>query len=138
MANWINLLDVLYPIGSIYCSINSTSPASTIGGSWTQITNAVLRASTIVGYSGSDTHTITINEMPVHDHGWHGVNVTAGITGQSGNYPIRMYEDVKSNWYGNPVLASGGGLQCQFFQEYTTYLYGTEQLSISLIKGGIL
>lgn len=67
--SWVNLLDVVYPIGSIYCSNSSTSPADIIGGTWTQIENAVLRGTTdSVGYVGSDTHAITSNEMPSHNH----------------------------------------------------------------------
>ena len=68
MATWINLMDLIFPIGSFYISQQSTSPASIIGGSWTQVTDAVLRGSTSIGYIGSDTHTLTISEMPSHDH----------------------------------------------------------------------
>lgn len=46
MSSFVNLLDVLYPIGSIYMSMDSTSPASTIGGTWTQITDKFLYSST--------------------------------------------------------------------------------------------
>lgn len=66
---WINLLSVIYPVGSIYFSNTSTSPSSFVGGTWTQITNAVIRGYNGVGYEGSDTHTITISEMPNHNHG---------------------------------------------------------------------
>ena len=37
MSNWINLLEVIYPIGSIYQSTKSTSPSPSIGGAWKQI-----------------------------------------------------------------------------------------------------
>lgn len=65
---WTNILQIFFPIGSVYFSTVNSSPASTIGGTWTQITNAVLRAATSTGYIGSDTHTLTINEMPRHNH----------------------------------------------------------------------
>lgn len=32
MSNWINLLEVVYPIGSIYQSTKSTSSSQSIGG----------------------------------------------------------------------------------------------------------
>lgn len=32
-----NLIDILYPIGSIYFSVNPTDPASIFGGSWERI-----------------------------------------------------------------------------------------------------
>lgn len=65
---FINLLQAVYPVGAVYISTVNTSPSSVIGGTWTQITNAALRASTSIGYTGSDTHTITINEIPSHRH----------------------------------------------------------------------
>lgn len=65
---FINLLQAVYPVGAVYISTVNTSPSSLIGGTWTQITNAALRASTSIGYIGSDTHTITINEIPSHRH----------------------------------------------------------------------
>lgn len=59
MANWINLLEVVYPVGSIYMSFNSTSPSSLIGGSWEQITDMFLLPSTSSGEEGGQsTHTI--------------------------------------------------------------------------------
>ena len=65
---FINLLQAVYPVGSIYLSTVNTSPSSLIGGTWAQITNAALRASTSIGYTGADTHAIAINEMPAHQH----------------------------------------------------------------------
>ena len=32
MVKWINLLEVVYPIGSIYQSTKSASPTSIVGG----------------------------------------------------------------------------------------------------------
>jgi hypothetical protein len=65
---WINLLDVIYPIGSLYFSNKATSPASIVGGSWTKIEEAVIRSGNTVGYMGEDEHAITIDEMPSHRH----------------------------------------------------------------------
>ena len=67
--SWVNLLDIVYPIGAIYFSRDSTSPASIIGGSWTQIQGAVLGAvgeSISNGYGGDKT--ISIDQMPKHKH----------------------------------------------------------------------
>ncbi len=35
-------LDTVYPVGSVYISVNSTSPASLFGGTWTQIKDTFL------------------------------------------------------------------------------------------------
>ena len=34
MANFVNLMDVIYPVGSIYITTNAISPADSIGGTW--------------------------------------------------------------------------------------------------------
>ena len=55
---WVNLLDIIYPIGSVYFSANSTSPSTLIGGSWVAIeAGATLLAAganySATSYSGS-------------------------------------------------------------------------------------
>jgi len=65
---FVNLLQIIYPVGSFYISRINTSPSSIIGGTWTKLSNAALRAGSSVGYTGSDTHTITKDEMPAHRH----------------------------------------------------------------------
>ena len=74
----------IYPIGAIYMSISSTSPASLFGGTWEQIQDTFLLAcgSTYEeGATGGEaTHTLTINEMPKHNHT---VNISTDGTGLS-------------------------------------------------------
>ena len=65
-SSWV---DILHPTGSFYISSQSTSPAALFGGTWTQVTNAVLRGATSLGYTGSDKHTLTVDEIPSHRHG---------------------------------------------------------------------
>lgn len=50
------LLDLVYPVGCVYISYSSTSPASLFGGSWTQLTGRFLRMDNNVNTGGSDTH----------------------------------------------------------------------------------
>lgn len=67
-----DLLDLVYPVGSIYLSVGSTSPASLFGGSWTQIKDTFLLGAgddyTLGATGGEATHTLTIQEMPSHVH----------------------------------------------------------------------
>lgn len=61
-----------YPVGSIYTSVDSTSPADLLGGTWEQIEDTFLLAAGstyAAGTTGGEaTHTLTIAEMPSHDH----------------------------------------------------------------------
>lgn len=57
-----------FPVGYIYQSYNSTSPANIYGGSWTPITGRFLYCNNDTGVGGSNTHTLTVNEMPRHNH----------------------------------------------------------------------
>ena len=63
-----------YPIGSIYMSVNNTSPAELFGGSWAPIEDVFLLsagAKYLAGSTGGEaTHTLTIDEMPAHNHGF--------------------------------------------------------------------
>lgn len=73
-------LDDVYPVGSIYMSINSTSPATLFGGSWTRIKDTFLLASgdtyssdgdVATAQHGSASVTLTANQsgVPAHQHG---------------------------------------------------------------------
>lgn len=84
-----DLLNLIYPVGSIYMSVNSTSPATLFGGTWEQIKGRFLlgtgslesnnndyfgqvtagEINALVGEQGGETwHRLTINEMPKHKH----------------------------------------------------------------------
>lgn len=62
----------LYPIGSIYLSVNSTNPSTFIGGTWERLKDRFLLAAGDTYAAGSTggeaTHTLTVNEMPEHRH----------------------------------------------------------------------
>lgn len=85
-----------YPVGSIYCSIDSTDPGALFGGTWAAIGAGRALVAAGDGFAvgsegGSDTHTLTVEEMPSHAHtawtgeaGWHGHAArtdTANLTG---------------------------------------------------------
>ena len=74
------ILDLVYPVGSIYMSVNSTSPAELFGGTWESLkdrfligagnsyaVNATGGASSHAHTTGG--HTLTTNEIPKHTHG---------------------------------------------------------------------
>lgn len=83
---------VAYPVGSIYMSYNSTSPASLFGGSWTKISNRFLYAQGTYSRGatgGAETVTLTGDQMPSHNHnlniGWQsGGSSSAGFLTANG------------------------------------------------------
>ena len=95
MSNFVNLLDIVYPVGSIYQSMNATSPASTIGGTWTQLKTFLYGWTQSKLTGGEATHTLSLNEMPTHSHG--------GSTGGAGNHNHNVDGRIIA-WYG-----PGGG-----------------------------
>lgn len=61
--------DFVYPVGALYISYSSTSPATLFGGTWSQITDRFLYCANSSGTTGGEAnHTLTINEMPSHTH----------------------------------------------------------------------
>lgn len=73
-----DIVDVIYPIGSIYMSMNNTNPSLLFGGEWERIKDTFLLASgdtysadgidKSTAQHGEATHTLSIEEMPSHKH----------------------------------------------------------------------
>lgn len=89
------ILEAVYPVGSIYMSVNSTSPATLFGGTWRAIRGKFLLGAYGNTYKagttgGEATHTLTANEMPKHAH-YMAVGNAAGNdiwTPQAGDYLV--------------------------------------------------
>ena len=67
-AIWASLLELIHPIGSIYVSASSTSPANIFGGTWVQLKDRFIIGAggdyELNETGGSNTHTLTLNELP--------------------------------------------------------------------------
>lgn len=76
-ATWKSVFDMIYPIGSIYISTNSTNPSLLFGGAW----EPFAQGRTLIGVDTTDTdfdiaeniggeksHTLSTNEIPEHNH----------------------------------------------------------------------
>lgn len=96
------LLDYVYPVGSIYMSVNSTSPQTFLGGTWTRLTDTFLLAagSTYAADDGTHTtatggaasvsytpagsatsHALTVEELPAHYHAMRYATASGSLTG---------------------------------------------------------
>ena len=75
-TNIKEIRDLIYPIGSIYMSVNSTSPNILFGGTWERIQGRFLLGAndSQTTYNagktgGSVTKTLEVGNLPSHDHG---------------------------------------------------------------------
>lgn len=87
----------IYPVGAIYQSFDPTSPAALFGGSWVQITGRFLYCTTNTNAGGSNTHTLTVAQMPSHSHGF------------NGSAPIRLWNNGDSDYWGVIYQNKGDG-----------------------------
>lgn len=68
-----NILEMVYPVGSIYISVNSINPNKLFGfGTWEQIKDKFLLAAGDIHEAGEvggeETHTLIEEEIPSHTH----------------------------------------------------------------------
>ena len=91
------LLNLVYPVGAIYMSVNNTNPGILFGGTWEAITDRFLLAAGTnqAGTTGGEaTHTLTVNEMPSHTHNFRNTQYD----------PVSVLEPGgTNNWYGIPL-----------------------------------
>lgn len=105
------LLNGLYPIGSIYISTNSKSPADIFGGSWEQIPDRFLLGAggnySAGSTGGEATHTLTIEEMPKHRHNAKQVHSNSTYASATTINATPTTEDAKG--YDKHTTYAGGG-----------------------------
>lgn len=102
------ILDLVYPIGSIYLSTNSNSPSTFLGGTWERIQDKFLLASGSTYSAGSTggeaTHKLTIDEMPSHNHNAY---LSGGsLASAAGRL---LYETATGQEFSNSIKNTGGG-----------------------------
>lgn len=108
--NGKTIFDMIYPVGAIYISVSNVSPSTLFGGSWEQIQDRFLLgagASYQAGSIGGEaTHTLTIDEMPRHNHEIDNLNAS----GNSTPY-MTVQAQEKKGYGGNVQTMFAGGSQ---------------------------
>ena len=118
-----DILKYVYPVGSIYMSMNSTNPEKLFGGTWEQITGRFLWATqNTPGVTGGEkTHVLTIDELPNHNHRVQystdgGYNFTNGSFGRedsngfsdNGYFGVNNTIKAHATWQAHISLTGGG------------------------------
>lgn len=120
-AGWVYYrtpVDLIYPVGSIYMSINATNPKELFGGTWEQIQGRFLlgmSSSYPAGSTGGEaTHTLTTSEIPYHNHdiGQKGntsmvLPTNVAIDDSSHSQYVTILEGGNSGWYKSSVAWGG-------------------------------
>lgn len=79
-------IDTIYPVGSVYVSVNNVSPATLFGGTWVQIKDRFLLSAGDTYAAGSTggaaTVTLTAAQMPKHRHASNAVRTTLSDDGK--------------------------------------------------------
>lgn len=93
------LLD--HPVGSIYQSVEPTSPAELFGGEWQKIEDRMLIAASstypVKSTGGEATHKLTIDEMPKHRLSTNGIAIKSGYQSGSTDDYFTMRSAERSN-----------------------------------------
>ncbi len=78
------LMDQVWPVGSIYMSLDATDPAVRFGGVWERIQDAFLLAASDAhpaGERGGEAEvTLTQEQMPKHSHSIRCMEIGSGVT----------------------------------------------------------
>ena len=81
------LLDLIYPVGSIYMSVNAVNPSTLFGGTWEAwgngrvaigVNGAETEFNTVEKTGGDKSVALTTQQMPTHNHGLSGAAAAAG------------------------------------------------------------
>ena len=104
------IIDTIYPIGSIYITLNQTSPSKLFPGTyWKQIKNRFLLSASstysATSVGGEATHALTENEIPEHQHSIWFPNPSGSQSAAIG-YPEA---GSKNTWYAEASKTSSAG-----------------------------
>lgn len=123
------ILELVYPKGAIYISTVATNPSVLFGfGAWEQIEDVFLlgagSAYTAGSTGGESTHTLTVQEMPVHSH-----------TVNAHSHAIGLDNDTTVGTYGWSLHVSANGNSVT--GAHKTVTSGTSSPNTNTIGGGV-
>lgn len=103
---YASIIDIVYPVGSIYMSVNAADPSKLFSGTaWEKLEGRFLLGSSSTYTNGSTggeaTHTLAYDEMPKHTHLMYSGNAGGDGTWEpdGGSYLVDSVTDNKTTWW---------------------------------------
>ena len=122
---YINLIDLVYPVGAVYISYRSDNPVNLFGGSWTAITGRFPYFNAGTDTGGSNTHTLSVSQIPSHTHGLRLDWFDHAGSGISDNYSSNTKAKIDA---GGLTMETGGGKPHNNMPAYQT-LYAWRRIA---------
>ena len=123
-----DLLNMFYPVGSIYETMDSSfDPNKKCGGTWERIKGRVLIGvdendsdfNTAEKTGGEKTHTLVVSELPQHTHANYAKRTNITIN-NSGNTHVTRHSSNSGATVGNNIGSTGEGVDHNNLQPYIT------------------
>lgn len=123
-----DLLNMFYPVGSVYETMDSSfDPNKKWGGTWERIKGRVLVGvdendsdfNTAEKTGGEKTHTLVVSELPQHTHANYAKRTNITIN-NSGNTHVTCHKSNSGATVGNNIGSTGEGIAHNNLQPYVT------------------
>ena len=124
-GSWTNIFNLIYPVGSIYMSVNNTDPGTLFGGTWVAwgagrvpvgVDTNDENFDTVEETGGEKTHTLIVDEIPSHYHNLGQMYDGYHLTGST-SQPRGVYADYAQAVHTTSI---GGGQAHNNLQPYIT------------------
>ena len=111
-----SILSMVYPVGSVYISVNDVSPAAFLGGTWEKISQGrVLQGASGTQTAGTEVSAglpnISVSSNGEHTHTRGSMNITGEIVMHGGGRCTAL-GDAHGAFYGSGVVSSYQGPNC--------------------------
>lgn len=111
--NALEIFNKIYPVGSIYLSVNNSNPSNYFGGTWVAwgsgrvpvgVNTSDSNFNTVEKTGGESEHTLTVDELADHTHAFSGT--TSGTQAQA--HVQLTYPNILPDNWGNEGKILGG------------------------------
>lgn len=124
-------VDLIYPIGSIYMTTSTVSPAVLFGGTWERIKGRCIVGvdendtsfNAVSKTGGEKTHKLTIAEMPSHTHDCETYGNGGVSTKGGGLWGVIGADGRGKNQYPSIYKTGGGQAHNNLQPYYTAYVW---------------